>query len=108
MDKWVTNVWVLSLVAIRADRLKSDSTVCIIPRKLDKNLKARLRIEAASHGRSMEAELRVIIGRALTRPESCCELGSRIHARFARMGGVELELQALRSADLAGSRAVTR
>jgi plasmid stability protein len=34
-------------------------------RNLDDDLKARLRIEAASHGRSMEEEVRVIIRRAM-------------------------------------------
>lgn len=76
-------------------------------RKLDKSLKERLRTQAASNGRSIEEEARVIICRALTRSEPC-GLGSRIHARFARVGGVDLDSQALRSTDLAGSRAVTR
>lgn len=61
-------------------------------RNLDDDLKAQLRIVAASHGRSMEEEARVIIRQALSRQESQGGLGSRIHARFAAAGGVDLQL----------------
>jgi plasmid stability protein len=63
-------------------------------RNLDDDLKARLRIEAASHGRSMEEEVRVIIRRAMAQADSRGGVGSRIHARFAQQGGVELEVPA--------------
>lgn len=61
-------------------------------RNLDDDLKAQLRIVAASHGRSMEEEARVIIRQALSRQESRGGLGSRIHARFAAADGVDLQL----------------
>lgn len=61
-------------------------------RNLDDDLKAQLRIVAASHGRSMEEEARVIIRHALSKPEKSGGLGSRIHARFAAVGGADIEL----------------
>ncbi|MCY1273132.1 hypothetical protein D9M68_455510 [compost metagenome] len=61
-------------------------------RNLDDSLKAKLRLVAASHGRSMEEEARVIIRQALSRSEKSGGLGSRIHARFAAVGGADLEL----------------
>lgn len=61
-------------------------------RNLGDDLKARLRLVAASHGRSMEEEARVIIREALTKQDREGGLGSRIHAWFSAVGGAELEL----------------
>lgn len=64
-------------------------------RGLDDELHARLRVHAAQHGRSMEAEVRAILQDALSSsplPES--GLGSRIHARFAAIDDTEFELPA--------------
>jgi plasmid stability protein len=63
-------------------------------RGLDQETKTRLRVRAARHGRSMEAEARHILDEALTTYDDvpASGLGSRIHARFAALGGVELEL----------------
>jgi plasmid stability protein len=63
-------------------------------RQLDPTLKERLRIRAAHHGRSMEAEARAILREALTnpRPASGTELVDAIRRRFAPLGDVELEL----------------
>jgi plasmid stability protein len=61
-------------------------------RGLDDDLHARLRVRAAQHGRSMEAEVREILRTELSRPTEPARLGSRIHARFAALGGVDLEL----------------
>lgn len=61
-------------------------------RNLDDDLKAQLRVVAASHGRSMEEEARMIIRQALSRQEKRGGLGSRIHARFAAVGGVDLAI----------------
>jgi antitoxin FitA len=61
-------------------------------RDLDDELRARLRVRAAERGRSMEAEVREILRDALTRPAGQDRLGSRIHQRFAAIGGTELEL----------------
>jgi plasmid stability protein len=73
-------------------------------RDLDEQVRAALRIRAARHGRSMEAEVREILRDAVAKPELTQPLGSRIRQRFATMGGVELELSerndAPRSAEL--------
>jgi antitoxin FitA len=61
-------------------------------RNLDEELKIRLRLEAASHGHSMEEEARHILRRALSLRPSRTGLGSRIRRRFQVHGGVELEL----------------
>jgi plasmid stability protein len=63
-------------------------------RNLDDDLKAQLRMVAASHGRSMEEEARVIIRQALYKSEKTDGLGSRIHARFAAVGGADLDIPA--------------
>lgn len=60
-------------------------------RGLDDATKTRLRVRAARHGRSMEAEVRSILEDALPSESSPGGLGSRIHARFAPIGGVELD-----------------
>jgi antitoxin FitA len=59
-------------------------------RDLDDDLKRRLRIRAAEHGRSMEAEVRAILRDALSGPVDETGLGSRIHQRFAEVGGVDV------------------
>ena len=61
-------------------------------RDLDEELRARLRVNAARHGRSMEAEVREILREALTRSAAADHLGTRIRQRFATVGGAELEL----------------
>jgi antitoxin FitA len=59
-------------------------------RDVDEELRAKLRVRAARHGRSMEAEVRAILHDALVKPASRDGLGSRIHQRFAAIGGVEV------------------
>ncbi|MGH3545054.1 MAG: FitA-like ribbon-helix-helix domain-containing protein [Mycobacteriales bacterium] len=54
--------------------------------------KARLRVRAARHGRSMEAEARTILQDLLSETPVPDGLGSRIHARFAALGGVDLQM----------------
>jgi antitoxin FitA len=61
-------------------------------RGLDDDTKARLRVRAARHGRSMEAEVRAILEDALPPQRATGGLGSRIRARFGAVGGMELEL----------------
>lgn len=74
-------------------------------RGLDAETHARLRVQAARHGRSMEAEVRAILRERLTSPASERGLGTRIHQRFAALGGADLELpergERPRAADLA-------
>ncbi|RMI29936.1 FitA-like ribbon-helix-helix domain-containing protein [Nocardia stercoris] len=56
-------------------------------RGLDDDLHARLRVQAARHGRSMEAEVRAILADQLAGPADMDNgLGSRIRARFAAVG----------------------
>jgi antitoxin FitA len=62
-------------------------------RQLDENIKSRLRIRAAHHGRSMEEEVREILRSALgAAPPVKGNLAERIRRRFAPFGGVELKL----------------
>jgi antitoxin FitA len=63
-------------------------------RNLDPAVKERLRVRAAQHGRSMEAEVRNILQKAVSARDvlPARNLYERIHARFARLGGVDLEL----------------
>ena len=62
-------------------------------RNLDEKTKARLRVRAARHGRSMEEEARTLLRAALSE-ESAPKggLGDAIRARFRGLGGVELRL----------------
>lgn len=64
-------------------------------RNLDPVIKERLRVRAAEHGHSMEAEARRILQTTLQQPDRPPErnLYDRIHARFEPFGGVDdLEL----------------
>ena len=62
-------------------------------RDLDEHLKARLRLRAARHGRSMEEEARDILRTALAvRGGSGRALVRSIRMRIAPLGGVELEI----------------
>lgn len=63
-------------------------------RNLDQAVKERLRVRAAAHGHSMEAEARRILQTALgesPRPPAR-NLYERVHGRFAALGGIELKL----------------
>ena len=64
-------------------------------RNLDEKTKARLRLRAARHGRSMEEEVRTLLRAAVTQePIAGGNLANAIRARFRRFGGVELQLAA--------------
>jgi plasmid stability protein len=60
-------------------------------RNLDDAVKQALRVKAAQNGHSMEEEAREILRRAVTiaPPKNLAEA---IHARFAPLGGLELDL----------------
>jgi antitoxin FitA len=65
----------------------------ITVRRLEDDLKARLRIRAARHGRSMEEEARDILRAALAEePKRDVSLGEAIRRRFAPLGGVQLDI----------------
>jgi len=59
-------------------------------RNLDDDVKRRLRVRAAEHGRSMEEEARDILRQVVGQPSAPRNLGQAIHARFAALGGVDL------------------
>ncbi len=62
-------------------------------RNLDDDLKARLRVQAARHGRSMEDEARDILRCALNvEPGIPQNLAEAIHRRFAPLGGWDIEI----------------
>ncbi len=62
-------------------------------RNLDDEVKRKLRIRAAEHGCSMEAEAREILAEAVnSEPKPRKGLGTRIHERFKAIGGIDLEL----------------
>lgn len=61
-------------------------------RNLDDDVKTRLRVRAAENGRSMEEEVRVILREAVGRKPDSRNLAGLIRARFAPLGGVDLEL----------------
>lgn len=62
-------------------------------RDLDAKLKAKLRIRAAQHGRSMEDEVRDILRTVLFRePSRKGGLIEAIRARIEPLGGVDLEI----------------
>ena len=59
-------------------------------RNLDDDVKRRLRVRAAEHGRSMEEEARDILRQVVGQSSASKNLGQAIHARFATVGGVDL------------------
>lgn len=61
-------------------------------RNLDDETKARLRLRAARHQRSMEEEARTVLRQALAVPDApALSLAAVIRRRFQAFGGVELE-----------------
>ncbi|MFF5174739.1 Arc family DNA-binding protein [Micromonospora sp. NPDC000089] len=63
-------------------------------RDLDDGVREKLRIRAAQHGKSMEAEIRDILSAAVAEDVPKTDLFSALAERFARLGGVELDLSA--------------
>lgn len=89
-----------ALLALQA--VKPHGTLAI--RNLNERTKAQLRMQAARHGRSMEEEARKILRTVIesSQAEGQVErLGSRIHAHFAGVDGVELDLPKRSSAPAA-------
>ncbi len=58
----------------------------LLVRNLDDDVKARLRVRAAEHGRSMEEEVRAILRQAVEAQRHKAGLGTRMAARFAKSG----------------------
>ena len=63
-------------------------------RDLDDSVREKLRLRAARHGRSMEAEIRLILTVAATEEEPRTDLFSALTERFTQLGGVDLDLPA--------------
>ncbi|MGB3185651.1 MAG: Arc family DNA-binding protein [Ornithinimicrobium sp.] len=61
-------------------------------RDLDDSVRELLRLRAAEHGRSMEAEIRAILTDAVSPPRDTDGLALALMARFGELGGVELDL----------------
>lgn len=64
----------------------------ITVRKIDDEVKSRLRVRAAEHGRSMEAEVREILRQVVEEEAPPENLATAIRALVDDIGGVELEL----------------
>lgn len=63
-------------------------------RNLEDDLKQRLRVRAAQHGRSMEEEVRDILRRAVGQTPPPRNLAASIRARVAAADRIDLELPA--------------
>ncbi len=63
-------------------------------RNLDDQVKARLRVRAAEHHRSMEEEVRVILRQVVGPGPSSRNLAEIAHAHFGPDNGVDIELPA--------------
>ena len=61
-------------------------------RNLDDEVKRRLRVRAAEHGRSMEEEAREILRQVVGQEKPAHNLAAAIRARVAPLGGVELDV----------------
>ena len=61
-------------------------------RNLDDGVKSKLRVRAATNGRSMEEEARIILREAVEQESSEKGLGTAIHELFKPLGGVDLEI----------------
>ena len=61
-------------------------------RDLDDQVRERLRVRAARHGRSMEAEIRAILTAAVSESASTAGLARSLLARFGALEGVDLDL----------------
>lgn len=83
----------LALLALQSVGGGRETMATLTIRGLDPVTHARLRVEAARHGRSMEAEVRAILHERLQLSVGGRGLGSRIRARFQGLEG-DLELPA--------------
>jgi antitoxin FitA len=61
-------------------------------RDLDDGVRDRIRIRAAQHGWSMEAEMRAILTAAVAAADESPGLVDALLARFGAIGGVDLDL----------------
>ena len=85
--KWAQATLVVMQTSQTPRRMSS-----ITIRKLDPALKDRLRVRAAEHGHSMEAEVRDILQATLQGPAPARTLYERIRALVEPVGGIDLDL----------------
>jgi plasmid stability protein len=71
---------------------RSAAMASITIRNLDDDIKQRLRVRAAEHGRSMEEEARDILRRVMSESASPRDLTAAIRARVAPGARADLEL----------------
>jgi plasmid stability protein len=85
------NTFVDSIAAIAYSGAVPEQPMATLTiRNIDPAIKERLRVRAAEHGRSMEAELRVILIETVgTAPSPQVNLAEAIRRRFAPFGGVD-------------------
>lgn len=69
-----------------------DEMAAVSIRNLDETVRERLRIRAAAHGRSMEAEMRAILIAAVEEPGDNENVVESLVYEFAALGGVNLQL----------------
>jgi plasmid stability protein len=83
--------------------MEVDEMAAVSIRNLDETVRERLRIRAAAHGRSMEAEMRAILIAAVEEPQDHKNVVESLVYGFVALGGVDLRLsprsEAARSAD---------
>lgn len=80
-----------SLTAHNQQMASPMSTLTI--RNIEPAIKDQLRLVAAAHGRSMEEEVRTILRNVMAQGTApTAGLGSRIHARFRAIGGIDLNV----------------
>jgi plasmid stability protein len=74
--------------------LSSEHMASITIRRLDDGVKAKLRVRAANHGRSMEEEAREILKAGVTAQRaSKLNLADSIRRHVTPLGGVEFSLR---------------
>jgi plasmid stability protein len=61
-------------------------------RNLDDTVRERLRIRAAAHGRSMEAEMRAILVEAVREADDDAGILGALVERFSELGGTDLDV----------------
>jgi antitoxin FitA len=85
----------LALLALIANLPDNCPVATIVIRNLDPAVKRRLQVRAALNGRSMEAEARSLLDESLHETQGTVnevDIGTAIHRRFARFGGVDLKI----------------
>lgn len=82
---------VLKLLALIAHR-KVVAVSAVTIRNLDDRVKERLRVRAAQHGRSMEAEMRAILTEAVSDPAQETGLFQALLDRLGTLGGADLDI----------------